>query len=47
MVNDSENGQALLYGMGDQHLDVVVSKLAERYKVEKCKKMIREAVERL
>ncbi len=34
MVNDSENGQTLLYGMGDQHLDVVVSKLAERYKVE-------------
>ena len=34
VVNDSENGQALLYGMGDQHLDVVVSKLAERYKVE-------------
>ena len=34
MVNDSENGQTLLYGMGDQHLDVIVSKLAERYKVE-------------
>lgn len=33
-VNDSENGQTLLYGMGDQHLDVVVSKLLERYKVE-------------
>lgn len=33
-VNDSENGQTLLYGMGDQHLEVVVSKLAERYKVE-------------
>ncbi|MBR2401512.1 MAG: elongation factor G, partial [Lachnospiraceae bacterium] len=33
-VNDSENAQTLLYGMGDQHLDVVVSKLANRYKVE-------------
>ncbi len=33
-VNDSENGQTLLYGIGDQHLDVVVSKLASRYKVE-------------
>lgn len=33
-VNDSENGQTLLYGMGDQHLDIVVSKLLERYKVE-------------
>ena len=26
-VNDSENRQTLLYGMGDQQLDVVVSKL--------------------
>ena len=34
VVNDSENRQALLYGMGDQHLDVVVSKLEERYKVK-------------
>ena len=33
-VNDSENGQTLLYGMGDQHLDVVVSTLLEKYKVE-------------
>ena len=32
-VNDSENGQTLLYGMGDQHLEVVVSKLLNRYKV--------------
>ena len=33
-VNDSENHQSLLYGMGDQHLEVVVSKLEERYKVK-------------
>ena len=33
-VNDSENGQTLLYGMGDQHLEVAVSKLLNRYKVE-------------
>ena len=33
-VNDSENGQTLLYGMGDQHLEVVASKLLERYKVQ-------------
>ena len=33
-VNDSENGQTLLYGMGDQHLDVVVSRLLSRYKIE-------------
>lgn len=34
IVNDSANHQTLLYGMGDQHLDVIVSKLKERYKVE-------------
>lgn len=34
MVNDSENRQTLLYGMGDQHLEVVASKLASRYKCE-------------
>ncbi len=34
VVNDSEMGQTLIYGIGDQHLDVVVSKLASRYKVE-------------
>ena len=33
-VNDSENGQTLLYGMCDQHLEVAASKLFERYKVE-------------
>ena len=33
VVNDSENGQTLLYGMGDQHLEVAASKLFERYKV--------------
>lgn len=33
-VNDKENRQTLLYGIGDQQLDVVVNKLATRYKVE-------------
>ena len=33
-VNDSENRQSLLYGMGDQHLEIAVSKLASRYKVD-------------
>lgn len=33
-VNDSENRQSLIYGMGEQHLEIVVSKLAERYKCE-------------
>lgn len=34
VVNDAENGQTLIYGMGDQHIEVVASKLMERYKVE-------------
>ena len=33
-VNDSENGQTLLYGMGDQHLEVIASILLEKYKVD-------------
>ena len=33
-VNDVENRQSLLYGIGDQQLDVVVSKLQSRYKVD-------------
>ncbi len=32
--NDPENHQSLLYGIGEQHLEVVVSKLLQRYKVE-------------
>lgn len=34
IVNDAENRQSLIYGMGDQHLEVVVSKLLSRYKVD-------------
>ncbi len=34
VVNDKENRQTLLYGLGDQQLEVVVSKLLNRYKVE-------------
>jgi len=33
-VNDSENGQMLLYAMGDMALDVAVSRLKNEYKVE-------------
>ncbi len=33
MVNDKENRQTLLYGIGDQQLDVTVSKLLSRYNV--------------
>lgn len=34
VVNDKENRQTLLYGIGDQHLEVTVSKLLNRFKVE-------------
>lgn len=34
VVNDSENGQMLLYGIGDQHLEIVVSRLLNEYKVQ-------------
>lgn len=33
-VNDAENHQTLIYGMGDQHLDIIVSRLLNEYKVE-------------
>lgn len=33
-VNDAENHQALIYGMGDQHLEIIVSRLLNEYKVE-------------
>lgn len=34
VVNDKENRQTLIYGMGDQHLEIVNSKLLSKYKVE-------------
>ena len=46
--NDTENRQILLYGMGDQHLEIIASKLASRYKVaitlEKPKVAFRETI---
>ena len=33
-VNDSDNRQMLLYGMGEQHLEVVASRLLNEYRVE-------------
>ncbi len=33
IVNDSEMKQQLIYGVGDQHLDVVVNKLMNKFKV--------------
>ncbi|MDF2543341.1 MAG: hypothetical protein K0S47_3059 [Herbinix sp.] len=34
LVNDKENRQTLLYGIGDQQLEVAVNKLLTKYKVE-------------
>lgn len=34
VVNDKENHQTLLYGIGEQQLEIVVSKLLQRYKVD-------------
>ena len=33
-VNDAENRQSLIYGMGDQHIDIIASKLLSKYKVD-------------
>jgi len=48
VVNDGENRQTLLYGMGDQHLDIIASKLLTKYKVdvelEKPKVAFRETI---
>ena len=33
-VIDSANHQSLLYGMGEKHLDIIASKIKERYKVD-------------
>jgi len=34
VVNDSANRQTLIYGIGDQHIDVTMSKLQDRFKVQ-------------
>ena len=34
VVNDGQNRQSLIYGMGDQHLDIIVSKLLTKYKAD-------------
>lgn len=33
-VNDAENRQTLIYGMGDQHINIIASKLLNKYKVD-------------
>lgn len=33
LINDSENHQSLIYGMGDLHLEVITSRLVNEYKV--------------
>ncbi|MBQ9494055.1 MAG: elongation factor G [Treponema sp.] len=49
-VNDAVNGQLLIYGMGDMHLDVVQSILKNEYKVdikvEKPKVAFRETIKK-
>ncbi|HEY9575223.1 MAG TPA: elongation factor G [Lachnospiraceae bacterium] len=32
--HDTENHQTLIYGIGEQHLEIIVSKLKEKYKVD-------------
>ncbi len=34
LVNNTETREQVLYGLGDQHIDVIVNKLKSRYKVE-------------
>ena len=34
LVTDVDNRQSLIYGMGDLHLDVILNKLCEKYKVD-------------
>ena len=34
LENNTETKQSVLYGVGDQHLDVVLAKLKAKYKVE-------------
>ena len=33
VVNDGENRQTLIYGMGDQHIEIIASRLQNEYKV--------------
>lgn len=34
LLNNAETGELVLYGLGDQHLDVILSKLFTKYKVQ-------------
>ena len=34
LINNTETREQVLYGIGDQHIDVIVNKLKNRYKVE-------------
>jgi len=49
-VNDSVNGQMLMYGMGDMHLDVIQNILKDEYKIdlriEKPKVAFRETIKK-
>lgn len=34
LINNVETGELVLYGLGDQHIDVILKKLKDKYKVE-------------
>lgn len=34
LENNTETGELILYGIGDQHIDVILNKLKQKYKVE-------------
>ena len=34
VVNDAENSQTLIYGLGDRHIEMICNKLVDKYKVE-------------
>lgn len=48
--NDAENAQMLIYGIGEQHLDIIVSRLKHEYKVsitlDKPKVKFRESIKK-
>ena len=47
VVNDSENRQSLIYGMGDQHLEVTASKSESDWRHQKLRSVRRSARTRM
>ncbi len=46
LENNLETKQTILYGVGDQHLDVILNKLKSKYKVEVRLKLQRFHIEK-